>query len=900
MLIFKRLSLLLCAICTVSLSTPAALAAAGGGSSGTAGGTTGGTTATDPSGGTTTTDPSALQVDIIQETLVLPDAGESYTGLLTSTITGAAADAKITWTSSDPNVVTVKPRDNNPSEAIVTASISPELPDSPAKAAAYPGEATITLTVGEGDGAKSDTCAATVSGIILTQGKDRLVTLDMYTNTTQTLSRRAFGAAVNVADDSWTWQSDDNSVAWVSQAGVITGVSEGTTVITCQDVNEVYVAKCTVSVTRNTTADLQATLHENKLELGSLISQLKDICLKATEEELEYITNLLVPASEGTLYYNYVSTGDPGPGVSSSRYYYLKGGEFQLSNITFIPTAGFSGESVIQYTGYTTGHKSYSGEIHVIIEQEAQSLSYTSLTGEAIPMKGSDLEEYCQFITGRTLRSVVFDLPSERYGALVYNHNSLSGSGQAIAPRVQYYYTGSPSIDMVSFVPSPGWTGTFTLRYTGTNIGGDSYSGSILITVKESSQAPVDGNTPIVYTTQRGQTLAFKPEDFNAACRAATNRDLSYVTFPELPSSQKGILWENGRKASSGRRYYISGDNPYMLSDISLEPDADFTGPFTISFVGHDVEGQSFTGTLTILVTDESGGGWGTYYATNGTAVTFQATDFIDACAQVLTGSLSKVQFTAPDAACGKLYINYASPFQYTEFVSNKEYTAATLSRISFVPKAEYTGTVAIPFTATDRQGNRCSENVVIQVTSHAPDTGFQDMGAHTWAQAAVAFLRHYKVIEGVSEFDYDPNGEMRRGDYALMLARVFALPGKGDSGFQDVPADSYYASAIAGIKAAGAVSGDDDGLFWPEDGITRQDAAVMLYRLLKSRGAAPVAHPSVLMSFLDAEDISEYAQEAMASLVQMDVLRGSYQQLHPHDILTRAEMAVILHRALT
>ena len=95
---------------------------------------------------------------------------------------------------------------------------------------------------------------------------------------------------------------------------------------------------------------------------------------------------------------------------------------------------------------------------------------------------------------------------------------------------------------------------------------------------------------------------------------------------------------------------------------------------------------------------------------------------------------------------------------------------------------------------------------------------------------------------------------------------------------------------------------GDGTGRFHPNSSLTRQDAMVMLYQAMLAGGMeVPQGDLSVLNKFTDRASIADYAMQRVASLVQMGVVSGdTNHRLKPQQAISRAEMAAILHSALT
>ncbi|MEA4934712.1 MAG: S-layer homology domain-containing protein [Lawsonibacter sp.] len=918
------------------------------------------------------------QIALDRATLTLTGGGAET--LYASLAPDEAAGSTITWTSSDNAVAAVS------SNGEVTA--------------VGPGTAVVTASAG----GKNATCVVTVSGVVLTPS-----TLDLLVSNSAALGKAAYGNAVSVSQ--WLWKSSDSSIAWVSAAGLVTSVAVGTATITCYSSNSTYSADCVVTVAPNAAKSINADLDGGTLALSGLRSQLNENGQDLVGSSLNYVTNLMVPTAEGTLYYGYRSESDPGVGVAASqKYYYSTGTADSLSNITFVPKSGFSGTATIQYTGWSVSGQSYVGEIAVTVD-EIQKLTYTSQNGEAIHFLADDFSAYSQTLNGRAVGYVTFELPAARYGTLYYNYTGSDLYENEVDEQQSYYRTTGPALDQVAFVPAEGYTGTFTLFYNGCDTAGNVYSGELLITVSHNA----DSSSAISYTGTSGKRLYFNPSDFSDASYDATRYQLNYVRFT-LPSESRGILYYNGStKVTSGNSYYRTGSSR-LLEDVSFIPDKNFTGTVSIGYTGYDTKGTSFSGTIQIKVTgsgssdstisytgasgkrlyfdtsdfsdasyDETGyqlnyvrftlpsssrgvlyyddstkvtsgtsyyrtgssrlledvsfipdaGFTGTVsmeytgydtkgtsfsgtitvsvntarvsnvsYSTAGQAVLFQAADFSAACSQSLSGTLYRVQIAAPDASSGRLCYNFTAPNNYEAFDAQKFYYLSgtpSLSTLSFVPKAGYSGSVYLSFSGEDRNGKSCTNTVRIQVTPTGTSAYFSDLSGQKWAVPAVDFLYHYGIVAGTGAGTYTPSAGIRRGDFVLMLSRAFGSSTQGGTGFSDVAQSSYYASAVTAAKALGIVSGDANGLFHPETVITRQEAAVILYRYLQMENLASAGTQGDLALFSDRGQVSSYAVEAVGALVRLDILSGDNAgNLNPKASLTRAQMAVMLYRALT
>ena len=183
--------------------------------------------------------------------------------------------------------------------------------------------------------------------------------------------------------------------------------------------------------------------------------------------------------------------------------------------------------------------------------------------------------------------------------------------------------------------------------------------------------------------------------------------------------------------------------------------------------------------------------------------------------------------------------------------------------------------------------------------SSEAPVGKFRDLGAYPWAREAIEALTKAGVISGTSETTFSPGANVTRGDFMALLMRMLEPEGSAEAGgFLDVPQDSYYYREIALAKALGIASGTGDGRFLPQSNVSRQDMVVLTYRALLRTGALDEQSPrAALESFKDAKQISDYAQTALAVMVQSGAISGNTDgTLNPQGNATRAEAAVFLY----
>ena len=184
-----------------------------------------------------------------------------------------------------------------------------------------------------------------------------------------------------------------------------------------------------------------------------------------------------------------------------------------------------------------------------------------------------------------------------------------------------------------------------------------------------------------------------------------------------------------------------------------------------------------------------------------------------------------------------------------------------------------------------------------LSVTAFAAveDTGFSDVDADDWFAASAVYVRDNGIMNGTSATTFDPNGTTSRGQIAAILYRAAGSPAaSGGTDFSDVAETAYYASAVRWAAANGIVTGYADGTFRPNDPITRQQLAAILWRYAGS----PAAESGT--DYADESAIASYAVTAVDWARDTGVISGrDGNRFDPSGRATRAQAAVILHRYL-
>ena len=627
----------------------------------------------------------------------------------------------------------------------------------------------------------------------------------------------------------------------------------------------------------------------------------KAACQAALGQSLSYVRFTPPGSSAGTLYYNYTSSGRYDGLVNANTRYYLSRSP-RLSDVTFVPAYDRMAPVTIDFVGYSTSGRSFDGTV-TIYYREADSgddvIHYAVSSGQAIPFEPADFTSLCQNVTGKDLSRIVFQyLPDTSEGTLYYNYSSGSSTGTKVTTKTNLYRS---SLSSVAFAPKSDFIGTVELEFAGYTTDGTRFTGLVRIEVEE-------GNTTLRYSASSGASVSFDGDDFNNICRQATDSKLNYVRF-QLPQATEGKLYCRSNSSSTSKSsvsasssYYFSTSGSNKLDNVFFTAASNFTGTVYIDYTGFSASGARFTGTVEINVSYHSGTVLS--YAADSLPFTIPGSDLTSACASFLERDLSYIVFNSlPEAEEGRLYYDYVGQGTGTEVKTSTKYYPAKepyLHRLVFVPKAGYEGTVSLPYTGYDTRGDSISGSVDITITL-ATTSVFTDMDRHVWAIPSVDFLYSSGVVKGTGSDRFDPVSNVRRCDFVLMLSRMYNLRAAGTKSFDDVPEDEYYSAAIASAKAQNVIKGEN-GLFYPEEPITREDAMVFLYNAMRAaKQNVPAGSSSELYAFADYNSVSTGARSAITSMIHMGILKGDdYRRLNPASPITRAETAAILHRAMT
>lgn len=194
--------------------------------------------------------------------------------------------------------------------------------------------------------------------------------------------------------------------------------------------------------------------------------------------------------------------------------------------------------------------------------------------------------------------------------------------------------------------------------------------------------------------------------------------------------------------------------------------------------------------------------------------------------------------------------------------------------------------------------GNNGSQNEEPDEPSGTQDeTVFSDVSSSAWYAEAVNYVYENGLMTGISSTQFAPNNTLTR---AMVVQTLYAMANKpavsGSENFTDVSSGDWFADAVTWASANGIVSGYNATQFAPNDPLTREQLALILYGYAQMRGYNTTQSGTSIQKFTDYGSISAWALEAMDWAVNAGLLSGKGNGvLDPTGTATRAEVAQIL-----
>lgn len=187
-------------------------------------------------------------------------------------------------------------------------------------------------------------------------------------------------------------------------------------------------------------------------------------------------------------------------------------------------------------------------------------------------------------------------------------------------------------------------------------------------------------------------------------------------------------------------------------------------------------------------------------------------------------------------------------------------------------------------------------------VEDNCPCLKYYDLDPTLWYHRGVDYVLNRGMMIGTADTQFAPDWDVTRAMLVTVLWRAEGKPAAASSTFTDLEDGLYYVDAVNWAAANGVVNGYSETAFAPNDAITREQFAAIMYRYAKDKGYdVSVGENTNILSYSDYSEISEYAIPAMQYTAGSGLIKGRTETtLNPKDNTTRAEMATILYRFFT
>ncbi len=175
------------------------------------------------------------------------------------------------------------------------------------------------------------------------------------------------------------------------------------------------------------------------------------------------------------------------------------------------------------------------------------------------------------------------------------------------------------------------------------------------------------------------------------------------------------------------------------------------------------------------------------------------------------------------------------------------------------------------------------------------PKHKYNDVADGHWAMDYIQELYHREIAMGDENNNFAPSRSIKREEFTKMIVSAFNLLDEtAFVEFNDVDSSAWYYPYVASAYKSLLVSGVGNDKFGIGDNITRQDMAVIAYRILKSEGIA--INGEATEEFADYGEVAPYAKEAVSAMQKAGIMSGSgNNEFRPTAYATRAEVARII-----
>lgn len=590
--------------------------------------------------------------------------------------------------------------------------------------------------------------------------------------------------------------------------------------------------------------------------------------------------------------------------------------------------------------------------------QSLDAADWTKGTGESMTFTGLEIgTEYEIYVRVPSTNSAPASQPSEAASAetlvpagAVDVSGAVTGSGNAPAEGVEvtlkqgndviksttteangaYSFTGIPAgVYNIVAVDGDGTTMTILVTVGSANLADqnielpDESSGSVnsIVKVEESAPPIVAGGVEDVAEEEAGDAVAEgKSVTVTLTVKKEENTEKQGAVDAAIPDNiQKDVLYLDFSLTKTTTESGGTPSDPELISEtktvLEIVVPYDFEGKATVAV--YRQHGSEEAKALSAVSDQPKDPADGTFWADrSGGNIHIYATKFSTyAIAYTVYSGSGSVTYppSVETAQGGDVTVSPKNPERGDE--------------VTITPKPEE-GYEAAEVIVTDRNGEpveveqnedgtwsflQPSGKVTIEVVFHAidpiadcprddtcPMARFTDVNMGAWYHDGVHYCIENGLMVGTGADTFSPEGITTRGQVVTILWRLSGSPAVNcRMDFEDVPAGAYYTEAVSWAASEGVVGGYGNGKFGPDDPITREQLAAMLFRYAQRYGYdVSVGEDTNTLSYTDFGQISEYAIPAFQWACGAGVIKGtSASTLSPQGQVARAQAAEMLMR---
>ena len=701
----------------------------------------------------------------------------------------------------------------------------------------------------------------------------------------------AFAAPWNLADTSVTWSSSDEDVATVDETGLVTAKSVGTATITAAaSADPSVTATCTVTVTAVDVTITGALQDENRnAELFTWNLGTDSIWTPGTA--LDNSVEAVTAASDGSIwqmdaydYYmhqvsadgetlgSYQGTGTPMADIGYSPFFSEQEGKAQIYGIyqwhLYLqqdPTALTSDYmDMIVYLMLFAGAGEFvattSGIPGTIIDTEGAAHE-----GETVYMvdNGGNIWNLGFYEDGGNVSATFGFVPSDNltYPALTYPGEGANKNCSLVAADngdlFFSYYNGSNNVlYRLTLNEDEGIYNATLIADFGEGVRPASL---LSATYNDTETADASANVISAADALFSGTVA----ELNAQSEAfAAQLDSTLTSFNANAGSSAST--------SAGTLSVTPGQGDSKTVTLDLNAENSTNGKLTI---GYD------TDVLTLTAVEPTDAALNSFVTAEDGTVTFAYAN-----KTAVNGKLATLTFSYDASTAPKTTVATVTTLE--EGGSQKEIA----QNVTLTLKDE----VVVPIGPSE------PSKPSTPTEPEKPEFPFKDVTTDHPFYEDIKYVYEKGLMQGVSEDIFQSATTTTRGMIATILYRMEGEPAvKNASSFRDVADGMYYTKAVAWAAANGIVNGYADGTFQPDQTISREQMAAILYRYAQYKGCdVSVGEDTNILSYTDATQVAEYAIPAFQWAVGAGIINGTTATtLSPKGSATRGQVAAILHR---